>query len=59
MKEVSNEIMQETEEAASIINEYKQKLTEVIGKEKEGLRKKAEQESAVKDWVCDATELLG
>ena len=46
MKEVSSEVIQETEEAALILDEYKQRLTQVIGREKESVRKQAEEESA-------------
>jgi len=46
MGEVSNKVRQGVEEAARIIDEYKQRLTQVIEEEGERIRKEAELESA-------------
>ncbi|RLC60789.1 MAG: hypothetical protein DRI01_09630 [Chloroflexi bacterium] len=46
MEESRNKVMHEAEETLDIFEEYKRKLTEAIEKEKERVRKQAEQESA-------------
>ncbi len=45
MEETRNKVVNEVEESLGIFEEYKQKFTEAIEKEKERVRKQAEQES--------------